>query len=350
MPYNILCCDGGGIRGLLSAILLQNLPSNAISKASVFAGTSTGGIIAIGLAAGLDTGTIVNLYSTKCSAIFNPSLSPAASSEEVYQYLLALFGEKYVADAVWGLVEARILPANLFSAKYANTSLKSELASVLGAKASTKFSQLTRRLFVTTFQLDNGKKQWVPISFDNLSATSNDSTLLDAAMCTSAAPTYFPPYNHPTFGYCVDGGTFANNPSTFVLARVLQMGGIFPSDIRMLSIGTGSTANAVPASYFGTIAPEMWGTYQWMLPLNAPANAPSELLINLMMDGSSEIDDTQSQAVLGKSNYLRVEVPLDTPVTLDACSEVSTLTGIANKFMAQPMWGTIKNWVTTNFV
>ena len=69
--YNIIACDGGGIRGLITAMLLNDLvsnppsgaTSNILNNVSLFAGTSTGGIIAIGLASGLTPSTVVD-FST----------------------------------------------------------------------------------------------------------------------------------------------------------------------------------------------------------------------------------------------------------------------------------------------
>ncbi|HEX2569110.1 MAG TPA: patatin-like phospholipase family protein [Polyangia bacterium] len=349
--YNILCCDGGGIRGLLTAMLLDQLPQSILTNTTVFAGTSTGGIISIALAAGLQPSQLVTLYSSQCSAIFNTADSPAASYEQIKGYLTNLMGSdwSWVADGIALASEAGVLPKNLFAAKYNNTSLVSQLQSTLGEQASTLFSQLSQKLFVTTYQLDNGSGQWLPISIDNLSSSSNDSTLLDAALATSAAPTFFPPYNHPQLGYCIDGGTFANNPSMFVLSRVLQAG-VSASSIRMLSLGTGATQNSVPSSYFGSIDPNLWGTYQYMFPLNAPSSVPSELLINLMMDGSSDIDDEQSGRILPPANYVRVEVPLTQAITLDDCSQVPALQTMADNFMQGDTWTSIVDWVTGNFV
>lgn len=354
--YNVLCCDGGGIRGLLTALILQNLPATAISNATVFAGTSTGGIIAIALGAGLPIKTVVDLYENNCSSIFNTNNSPAATYDEIRDYIENALGvPSYIADVIAGLAyEGLEIPKNVFSAKYTNASLVSQLTtaingSPLGYNTATMISSITSKVFVTTFQLDNGKGQWQPISMDNLGTPySNDSSLLEAALATSAAPTFFPPFNHSTLGYCIDGGTFANNPSTFVLARLLQSG-VEPANIRMLSIGTGSTANAIPGSYFSTVKPELWGSYQYMMPLSAPASVPSETLINLMMDGSSEVDDTQSGEIL-QSRYLRVEAPLPQPITLDDCSQVPTLQQIANGYVSGPAFDNIVQWVNQNFV
>ena len=72
--YLILSCDGGGIRGLVPALLLQQLDQelNFLSRVDLFAGTSTGGVIATGLASEVSISSIVNIYMTKGAEIFKP--------------------------------------------------------------------------------------------------------------------------------------------------------------------------------------------------------------------------------------------------------------------------------------
>ena len=74
--YRILSCDGGGIRGVITAKLLQALDPSVIKNVDLFAGTSTGSIVALGLASGVSIDTIVELYSSQeaCSKIFQPYL------------------------------------------------------------------------------------------------------------------------------------------------------------------------------------------------------------------------------------------------------------------------------------
>jgi hypothetical protein len=74
-----------------------------------------------------------------------------------------------------------------------------------------------------------------PITISNPPNDPSSATMrLDAALNTSAAPTYFPRYQHPTFGYCIDGGVFANNPGLVALAAADAHGHFLPAS-------TGST-------------------------------------------------------------------------------------------------------------
>src|SRR5262245_1918539 len=76
-PYRILTIDGGGIRGLLTTILLERLEAAVpgfLSRIDLFAGTSTGGILALGLASGVTPNAARALYEEKGPAVFQDSL------------------------------------------------------------------------------------------------------------------------------------------------------------------------------------------------------------------------------------------------------------------------------------
>ena len=73
--YRILSCDGGGIRGVITAKLLQALDPSVLKNIDLFAGTSTGSIIALGLASGVPIDTIVELYSAEILLEDLPALS-----------------------------------------------------------------------------------------------------------------------------------------------------------------------------------------------------------------------------------------------------------------------------------
>src|SRR5512134_427747 len=77
--YKILACDGGGIFGVITAKLLQSLDRSVLDNIDLFAGTSTGSIITLGLASGVSIDTIFDLYSSEqaCSQIFQPYLPQA---------------------------------------------------------------------------------------------------------------------------------------------------------------------------------------------------------------------------------------------------------------------------------
>ena len=336
-PLFILSCDGGGIRGLMTALLIQSLDRQygILSKANMFAGTSTGGIIALALASGVPISQVVNLYETQGANIFQ-------TLDIQFDCLLP---EDREAAAAAGLPD----PLEFFQAKYDNTGLQSVIQQVLPSYANT-LQSLTPNVLVNTFQLNNAAPdnacpqiaQWMPVTLDNLagSATSQ-TTILDACMCTSAAPLYFPPYQHPDLGYCSDGGIFANNPSTAAIARALSAGAQL-GQITMLSMGTGLTPNALQVSN-----PKCMGINTWLWPF-ASGPAPAFPLLNALMDGVSSLTDFECAQILG-ARYIRADVCLPQAVDLDDYESIGVLETAVQQYMQTPAWTAVQTWVQNNF-
>jgi uncharacterized protein len=78
--YRILCIDGGGIAGTFPASFLASMEDNLDRPIGEYfdliAGTSTGGIIALGLALGLSAVEITEFYEKKGPAIFGQDRGP----------------------------------------------------------------------------------------------------------------------------------------------------------------------------------------------------------------------------------------------------------------------------------
>src|SRR3954449_5172824 len=75
-PIRILALDGGGVGGVSPARLVQRLTAefpDLIARTDLVAGTSTGGLIALGLANGQDTETLPDLYLNEAQNIFGPA-------------------------------------------------------------------------------------------------------------------------------------------------------------------------------------------------------------------------------------------------------------------------------------
>jgi predicted acylesterase/phospholipase RssA len=350
MAYCILSCDGGGIRGLLPALVIQKLENDLglLSNVNLFAGTSAGGLISLGLAAGVSPNQMVSLFENDGSQIFTPyqpSLLSANSDlllKETPRPLPGI-GESWwdqIIGYLWDNLE------ELVFVKYNNTGLRTLLQGLL---PNQPISQLNKPVLVTTFQLDSSNG-WLPITISNLPNSQGGNTMpIDAALATSAAPTYFPPYNHPQYGYCADGGLFANNPATVALAMALQAGNAL-SNIRMLSIGTGSSVQnmpiQLPATYYGPLL--------WLFPVSI-FNAPPVPLISILMGGVSSIDSLEAGQFLGNNssglpNFMRVNVPLPSSIALDDWQDVGQIESAFQTYTAGPEWQQVETWVQQNFV
>src|SRR5271167_1791548 len=296
--FRILSCDGGGIRGVLTAVLLNRilgaypaLLQDRPGTVTMFAGTSTGGILALGLAAGLSPAQIRDLYVTNGKLIF---------------------------DSSWTRDVVEI--GGISGSKYDNVNLKQILLETFGA---LKLKDLHSRVLIASFKLDNqaadpSSRTWNPKFFHNFLGVDSDGEFLavDVAMSTSAAPTYFPSY-----GVYIDGGVIANNPSMAAIAQALD-GRNQPAEqaslgeIKLLSVGTGASLQYVDGVNHD------WGDAQWIKPI-----------LNVMMDGSVGVADFQCRQLLGK-NYCRLEpiFPAGKSFAMDDVSKVVDLMDLANSF------------------
>jgi uncharacterized protein len=296
--FRILSVDGGGIRGVLSAVLLNRLVGEYPSllqdrpgTITMFAGTSTGGILALGLAAGLTPALIRDLYVTNGKLIFDSSWA-----RDVYEL------------------------GGLSGSKYDNANLKQILQETFGA---LKLSDLKPRVLIASFSLDNQaadplSRTWNPKFFHNFPGTDSDgdSLVVDVAMSTSAAPTYFPSY-----GVFIDGGVIANNPSMAAIAQALDVRNpagerATLDEIKLLSVGTGASLQYIAGQDHD------WGDAQWIKPI-----------LNVMMDGSVGVSDFECRQLLG-DRYCRVEpvFPPSKSFPMDDVTKIVDLMDLARSY------------------
>jgi uncharacterized protein len=231
MPvYRILSLDGGGIRGLLTALIVRQLHVDLgiLDRVDLFAGTSTGGILALSLAGGLDINEIVNLYQTRAARVFVRTKGLSAQAGEFLKKQLQEIASR-LPGATTELVDSLfVFQDELWYPKYSGEGLRKVLSEFFPANPTLGGLPGRGKVLVTTFQLRNeADGSWQPAILHSLNTPGNDpdsSHVVEAAMCTSAAPTFFPPHKHLKLGYCIDGGLFANNPASVALATALQAG------------------------------------------------------------------------------------------------------------------------------
>lgn len=147
-------------------------------------------------------------------------------------------------------------------------------------------------------------------------------------MRTSAAPTYFPTYQH-----YIDGGVVANNPSMSALAQALDAGtgNQLLTDISLLSIGTGTNSQYVDGHDLD------WGIAQW-----------ASTLVSLMISGVAGVADYQCSRLLGP-RYLRVSPVLPAPWKMDDVGDIAEMVTAADNAMTPAVINPILQWLTANF-
>lgn len=324
MTFKILSCDGGGIRGLITALLIQDLDrrSRIIARADGFAGTSTGGLIALGLARGVSISEIVDIYRTKGSVIFRENGAWLAQKQALE-------------------LETVLAGPGMIQCQYVNTGLQEIAKSLVG---NGKLADLSRFVAINSARLwDPSTRSWAPCTFSNGNGnTYRNVSLFDAALATSAAPTYFPPYEIAGLGYFADGGVFANNPSVSAISEALasrRAGSL--DDVRLLSLGTGASPVGIRSDAVGN--PLAWGLSKWLWPLD-DKGVPAAALLGLTMDTTAAIAAQQAGQILN-AHYQRGNFVLGQTIGLDDWQKAPELEKETQAYMKTAEWQRVCQWV-----
>jgi hypothetical protein len=168
-------------------------------------------------------------------------------------------------------------------------------------------------------------------------------------MCTTAAPTYFPPYEVKGFGYYADGGVFANSPGVAALSMALRSG-VRLEDIRIVSIGTGFVKHRMKAPPW-TIAKGTEGTrcglLAWLSPVKHDG-VPDTPLITAMFDAGAAADEIYCKGIVKPGNYHRIQVPLDQEIGLDDKDKAGHLAVLASNYFKGDNWNSTFDWLKKN--
>lgn len=270
--FRIISFDGGGIRGSLSTTILRRLVQSnpkLLEETNLFAGTSTGALIALSLASGVSSKEIDDLYS--------------------YENIKNIFSPKHI---------------NLFKPKYSNKNLKKLITTIIPEK--TKLSDLEKMVFIPSFNVKGlTENRWQGIFFNNIKENiTYNASVVDAALASSAAPTFFPSHNN-----YIDGGIVTNSPSIASLIAVMHSlkDKYKIDDFRLLSISTGDNPKRIISNT------KNWGILQWVF---APFRKVKFPIINILLDNTSPLEDLYCKELLG-SNYMRINPILMKEIEMD---------------------------------
>jgi hypothetical protein len=306
--FRILSIDGGGLRGLVPALVLRDLEERLTQITGekrplcdyfhLFAGTSTGGLISLGLTArdpknrdepSMDTTELVDLYKKRGPKIFPPR----------FRFLRMLLG--------------------LIRPKFSNGGLKRAVDEEIG---DSPLSEALRDVVITAYDVTAHEprffKRWKAL------AGGPDPTMADAALATAAAPTYLPPHEFDRHAF-VDGGVFVANPTVAAITEALNRKSDDPSGLELgelfvVSLGTGFYKEQLPPPRL-----RPWGAISWILPRGSE---PS--LMRAMLDGQTSSADYWAKALLNRGTeprYYRIESELATDFEMDD-SRKKTLEGL----------------------
>jgi hypothetical protein len=206
--FRILSLDGGGIRGVFPAALLARLEEHLELPIGhyfdLIAGTSTGGIIAIGLGLGLSAREILNLYVEQGPAIFDQQHGAV---------------QNWVRQKVRGM-------AHLFVTKHSSQPLRHSLEEVLGRR---RLGESRTRLVIPAWHPVLERVYIYKTAHHPRLETDYKQLAIDAAMATAAAPTFLKPHMTESAVELIDGGVWANNPIGVAAIEAIGMLG-WPGD------------------------------------------------------------------------------------------------------------------------
>ena len=246
MTFRILSLDGGGIRGAFTASFLAQIESRIDGTIGDYfdlvAGTSTGGLIAIAVAAGIPANSVVKLYETHGPEIFRPQKNYRARTRA--QRLLISPALRILRPAARKLLGVRV--DDLLQTKYRAEALKAALVEVF---ADSKVETL-RKCRVVIPSVDATAGRIVVFKTPHLPNLTRDrhESLVDVLLATTAAPTYFPHAANSSSGAFLDGGLWANNPSLVAYTEAMKIKmactrdvdpQFTPNEVQIFSIGTG---------------------------------------------------------------------------------------------------------------
>lgn len=297
---NILSIDGGGTKGILPATILhylcEDLGKSPSELFDIYAGTSTGAILSLGLAQGWSPYELSSLYQRESKNIFKENF----------------------LDRMSGLDEH-------LKANYSASNLQKVLQLYFG---DTTLGDLHRRpdfggkgkeVLVCSFDLNPDEEDeqhchYQPTVFHSSFARDQHLSLVQLAMRSVAAPTYFPVMEKKY----IDGGVAINNPSMAAVAYAMNSSKatgkdagqylsngykglqIDRKDIRVLSLGTGiSGLNRIEADQIGR---GNWGNIQWI-----------RYLPDLLVESNVQSSIYYVRHVLEDGHFLRINPSFKDP-------------------------------------
>jgi len=259
--FQILSLDGGGIKGVFSAAVLaaieQDLSVTITDHFDLIVGTSTGGIIALGLGLGLSPRQIVDFYMHNGPVIF----AGAGCIRSLQHCFFRKFPQEKLKDA--------LTDPQVFGDK------------ILG--------QSSKRL-VITYNLGEDDVYLFKTPHHERLKRDWKVPAWQVALATSAAPSYFPASRHVDNLRHIDGGVWANNPILVGVVEAVSMLAIPLEQIRVLSLGTSDEVVCRPPGL------DSGGILRW-------ANHAAQVI----MRGQSLGAHKQASHLLGEEHVTRID-------------------------------------------
>jgi len=285
-PFRILSIDGGGIRGILPAAVLTQLEDRYLNGSpagnyfDLITGTSTGGLIALGLGTGLRAKRLLDLYAQHGQEVFPP--------------------------LGWDVLKVRARLRWLRAARhhsYDPEPLRKQLANVFRA---TTLGEANRRLCVPSFDGFTEVNVFKTPHHPDYRLDWREE-LVTVAMATAAAPSYFPVYRDRG-RYFADGGIWANDPVMVGLVDALTCNNLERRQVHILSLGTGDSEMQITTRQI-----TLGGFWYWREIISSAMHLQSQNALG------------QAGLLIGRDQLIRLNAPSmpANPIALDDYSRAS---------------------------
>ena len=222
-PFRILSIDGGGIRGIFPATVLAHFEKRFLGGRPIsgyfdlVTGTSTGGILALGLGSGLTATELADLYTARGGEIFPPPGLVARHLRKFSQFVKHRYNRRALTE--------------ILTKKFADRRVRDSKVRLCVPALEGRYGE------VNIYKTPHHPDYYIDAA----------KPMLTVALATSAAPTYFQPLADSGH-ILVDGGVWTNNPIMIGLVDVLTCFDLARSNVRILSLGCGDEPYAFSES------------------------------------------------------------------------------------------------------
>jgi len=353
-PFRVLSLDGGGIRGLYTACVLNTLserfsPSKALDIGGGFdliVGTSTGGLLAVALAHGVPLSTLMQFYREKGSRIFT---------------------DPFPGDSKFGMVKWYL--RNFLSSANQNGPLREALVSLFGnTTIEEMYTARNIAVCVPSIRLEKHTPHVFKTPHIKGKHRDNKYSLVNVCLATAAAPVYFPmvplqsPVDAGKYDVFLDGGLWANDPVLIGIIEALEICAGSNRPIHILSIGT----SALPSGESLRRDKTNHGTMKWLakgdalrVAMNAQEKASKYMSTFLIKHLHNEKRAVQlvriKESPASPAQTKQIELDLATNESLKVLSDLGDFDGteayrlthdaqnvegqiISNVFKSMPVW------------
>lgn len=292
--FKILSIDGGGIRGIYPAHILKRIEEcldiNLFDTFDMIAGTSTGSIIAAGIAKQKPAADIVEMYKTHGADIFRKKRFFLPMTKKWRKRFHPMFDSVYDSKYLGGVL------AEVFQ--------------------ETTLGEIQKPLLIPSTDIGNGCVHVLKSGYSENFVRDSNVLLKDAVLASCSAPTFFNPHKLDHY-LLADGGLWANNPALAAVIDAQKVLDIKSENIQVFSIGTGHAR-----TMYGINHSKKWGLFNgWK----------NKQFIDFILSLQSQSALNYLRLQLRREQVMRIDFESDQLLPLDDASTVDDLIARADR-------------------